>query len=364
VLALAARRERRGDLVREAVMMGRNEPCPCGSGRKYKHCHLDAERDRLRAAAPQVESMFYDLPSVHMSAATRRPGFAGEVTAAADTLNAAFRREIGNGLEGRDAAEALARYMERVEATMAEIATGHSRGYWMHLSRRLPPSPLCAASHWTVLLYRRVLTLAVIKHGLPRVLDGEFASIETPVGSQYVPAELDHERIVEAFALEYLAFEYTSASQTYRRVGKGARLVVVDDDFAATAGDELEELIQDVDRRVTRHGELAGMYGAAADREFPVELPEGSLGPLAAVAMIPNSYRVPAAKAMRSKGVRVPGPTNFLAVPVVIDGYREALAPLASRRGAAPEHRLPRVPAWRGLGSADPRGVPLGELPD
>ena len=21
------------------VMVGRNEPCPCGSGKKYKHCH-------------------------------------------------------------------------------------------------------------------------------------------------------------------------------------------------------------------------------------------------------------------------------------------------------------------------------------
>ena len=25
--------------VREVRKVGRNEPCPCGSGRKYKHCH-------------------------------------------------------------------------------------------------------------------------------------------------------------------------------------------------------------------------------------------------------------------------------------------------------------------------------------
>jgi preprotein translocase subunit SecA len=25
--------------VRSAPKVGRNEPCPCGSGRKYKHCH-------------------------------------------------------------------------------------------------------------------------------------------------------------------------------------------------------------------------------------------------------------------------------------------------------------------------------------
>lgn len=25
--------------VRAPVKVGRNEPCPCGSGKKYKHCH-------------------------------------------------------------------------------------------------------------------------------------------------------------------------------------------------------------------------------------------------------------------------------------------------------------------------------------
>jgi hypothetical protein len=36
---------------------GRNEPCPCGSGKKYKHCCLakdeTAERERLEAEASQ-----------------------------------------------------------------------------------------------------------------------------------------------------------------------------------------------------------------------------------------------------------------------------------------------------------------------
>jgi preprotein translocase subunit SecA len=25
--------------VRDGRKVGRNEPCPCGSGKKYKHCH-------------------------------------------------------------------------------------------------------------------------------------------------------------------------------------------------------------------------------------------------------------------------------------------------------------------------------------
>ena len=26
-------------VVREGEKVGRNDPCPCGSGKKYKHCH-------------------------------------------------------------------------------------------------------------------------------------------------------------------------------------------------------------------------------------------------------------------------------------------------------------------------------------
>ena len=29
------------DLTRKAAKVGRNDPCPCGSGRKYKHCCLN-----------------------------------------------------------------------------------------------------------------------------------------------------------------------------------------------------------------------------------------------------------------------------------------------------------------------------------
>jgi len=29
----------REPIVREGAKVGRNDPCPCGSGRKYKKCH-------------------------------------------------------------------------------------------------------------------------------------------------------------------------------------------------------------------------------------------------------------------------------------------------------------------------------------
>jgi preprotein translocase subunit SecA len=35
--------ERVGPVVRETPKVGRNEPCPCGSGKKYKKCHGKGE---------------------------------------------------------------------------------------------------------------------------------------------------------------------------------------------------------------------------------------------------------------------------------------------------------------------------------
>jgi hypothetical protein len=40
--------------------LGRNDPCHCGSGRKYKQCHLDqdeaAAREARASAAPAADS--------------------------------------------------------------------------------------------------------------------------------------------------------------------------------------------------------------------------------------------------------------------------------------------------------------------
>jgi preprotein translocase subunit SecA len=31
--------------LRDGRKVGRNEPCPCGSGKKYKHCHGQLARE-------------------------------------------------------------------------------------------------------------------------------------------------------------------------------------------------------------------------------------------------------------------------------------------------------------------------------
>ena len=37
--------EHAAPLVRDGRKVGRNEPCPCGSGRKFKHCHGQLARE-------------------------------------------------------------------------------------------------------------------------------------------------------------------------------------------------------------------------------------------------------------------------------------------------------------------------------
>ena len=34
------------------MRVGRNDPCPCGSGRKYKRCHVAEDEAKARSAAP------------------------------------------------------------------------------------------------------------------------------------------------------------------------------------------------------------------------------------------------------------------------------------------------------------------------
>ncbi|MFO7743615.1 MAG: SEC-C metal-binding domain-containing protein [Anaerolineae bacterium] len=45
--------------VRPDCELGRNDPCWCGSGKKYKHCHMrkDEQARRARAAATRSSQM-------------------------------------------------------------------------------------------------------------------------------------------------------------------------------------------------------------------------------------------------------------------------------------------------------------------
>jgi hypothetical protein len=38
------------------MKIGRNEPCHCGSGKKYKHCHLSSDEQQQRASRKEKEA--------------------------------------------------------------------------------------------------------------------------------------------------------------------------------------------------------------------------------------------------------------------------------------------------------------------
>jgi hypothetical protein len=52
---------------------GRNEPCYCGSGRKYKHCHLNEDEARAAAERAAAAAEQATAPAEPASAAPPRP---------------------------------------------------------------------------------------------------------------------------------------------------------------------------------------------------------------------------------------------------------------------------------------------------
>jgi len=61
---------------REAPRVGRNDPCPCGSGKKYKKCHLDAD---TRRQVPSPSSFVSPSPSPSLSLLDRDQRLAGTI---------------------------------------------------------------------------------------------------------------------------------------------------------------------------------------------------------------------------------------------------------------------------------------------
>jgi hypothetical protein len=52
---------------------GRNEPCHCGSGKKYKHCCLASDEEADRAARAQVSAAAPPPPDTEEAAARPAP---------------------------------------------------------------------------------------------------------------------------------------------------------------------------------------------------------------------------------------------------------------------------------------------------
>jgi SEC-C motif len=124
----------------------RNDPCWCGSGKKYKRCHLDHDRQRERQAARNAAlegGVLLDVVATRFGeVAEQMPNFLERVAEPVERLNADFRRRIGSGLADVEASEALKDYLVEIEAEFAKLAAGHSRTWWLYTTRRLEPSPI------------------------------------------------------------------------------------------------------------------------------------------------------------------------------------------------------------------------------
>jgi preprotein translocase subunit SecA len=87
--------------------VGRNDPCPCGSGRKYKNCHLDKDEAAAREARSKAAE------------ATRaEPAPAAESASAPATRGAPPRPKAhGSGAQPWKRGSASARGFQRTSAT-------------------------------------------------------------------------------------------------------------------------------------------------------------------------------------------------------------------------------------------------------
>jgi len=193
----------------------------------------------------------------------RRRQFEAEYKQPALDLARRFVDEIGDGLEARDAAEALERYVNQLEEAFARIAARRSRLFWLHLARRVPAVPLESSTAWTTRLYRTILQLGLLKHGTETPEEDDF-EIQQETGT-LVPTKLEYQDCCDVYQLEYLAFELHKAATAYLRVGKGAVLRGHLNHFDTPAADDVENLMQLKDRRTAHNESMFDDYGSIAD---------------------------------------------------------------------------------------------------
>ena len=108
---------------------GRNDPCPCGSGKKYKHCCLG--QDRADELAPVIAQRFALQAQAANQAAQREQSLAA--VQEAQTLDAASNAVVDLVHAGRlDEAEQRARVLL---ARYPEVHDGYDRLGMVHEAR-------------------------------------------------------------------------------------------------------------------------------------------------------------------------------------------------------------------------------------
>jgi hypothetical protein len=163
-----------------------------------------------------------------------------------------------------------------------------------------------------------MMVLAGLKHGSDPKSDEQVVTPGTEQAPTVTaPVALTEEDVVDAAAVEYLAYEMNAAATAFRRVCKGSRLIAVDDDFRAVAEAGLDDLIALHDRRVSRYGSLTGPQGAAVDTRGTEQADPSYL-----VALQSNVYGQPASDLHATMGVRRDDVPNYIPVPISVAAAR------------------------------------------
>jgi len=200
-----------------------------------------------------------------------------------------LRDHLSSPVGGVDAVVLLEEQLDAIEAAMATRLHDHSQYYWLHLSRRIPPTSSLGSSVWNTLLSRRVLDTAVLKHGLPdrdaRLFASEFATED----DASVPRDLTYEDVLHIYQVERLAYLYDFTTGCLRRVWKGGVLRKDDLVYAVDNSFGQEVLIQSRDERMWENSGYLTGFGTVVDTSIdPAVRDDGDI-----LVLPPNATQAP-----------------------------------------------------------------------
>lgn len=151
--------------------VGRNDPCPCGSGKKYKHCCLPRWReldtvDSFLADPHSIKMIGHFLDDPELFQRQR-------IRPAAEIMRDTLGPFVGLTLSSAKSSSVASQWLSRLEQAIAELCSKHTRYYWLYLSRRIAPESIEGDSPFATLLYRDTFTRAIIRYGKPGLEDME-----------------------------------------------------------------------------------------------------------------------------------------------------------------------------------------------
>jgi len=366
--------------------VGRNDPCPCGSGKKYKNCCL--LKSGSEKSLPEI--MLADVASMrmnHLLLSMDRNEFMRTYKRPSMDMERSVMRAMPSSPSENESEKGLAAWKGRVEEEIEQLCSRHSKYYWLFLLRRIFPEttePYDLPT--TPYLHHTTSNLAVLKYGnsnqvqefvaVPSSVDmRQYVISEEPYGGETVdmdkadtieiesaagfrearrpsiiPRQITRQDAINIYQIEYLTLDYYMITAHLRRLWKGGQMRVHQGRFAGVdLPRKAEGLVKLYDERVPHYGNLLSTFGLRTDLET-LEHEEG-LGNFMLFVPVPNIERhfipfvFPGEEFFDGK-VRGPvyfkdNPSNFVPARISIRPFYEKLRmfrqPIEEMFGFSPE---------------------------